>query len=121
MYNTVLEDDDLMSVEHDVYNDLVERINDIYLEIDSAACLELRNGDSEYADLRREAMQLASDFPAIPVIVEDDGGVCLSADESVALARYLKMKLVMENMERKQIYFRGHTDCYRYLKKICAL
>lgn len=31
---------------------------------------------------------------------------------------YFRLSLKKDNIERKQIYFRGHTDGYAYLKKI---
>ena len=107
-----------MSAEHSDYYNLAERIDEAFMEIDSEVCSELRESDEEYIELRLEAMKLADDFPVIPQITEGEYGVSLSAEESKALTQYLKLKMEMENFERKQIYFRGHTDCFHYLKKI---
>ena len=54
-------------------------------------------------------------------MIEGNGAINLSAEEHKALARYLYLKIQMENVERKQIYFRGHTDNFAYLKKIGAI
>ena len=82
---------------------------------------DLRKNNGEYAEMQREIIRLQEDFPVIPQIMEGDGAVSLSAEEHKALARYLRLKTNMENMERKQIYFRGHADNYHYLKKIGAI
>jgi len=49
------------------------------------------------------------------------GAISLTAEEHKALVRYLEIKTEMEDIERKQIYFRGHTDNFAYLKKIGAI
>ena len=69
----------------------------------------------------RETIKLQELFPVIAKVVEGDGAVSLSAEEHKALSRYLDLKNEMENMERKQIYFRGHTDNYAYLKQIIGI
>ena len=110
-----------MGIEHDVYYNLAERLDEAFSEIDSDVCADLRKNDGEYIKIHREALKLAEYFPVIPQIVEGDGDVSPSADESRALARYLKLKMELENVERKHIYFRGHMDNYHYLKKIGAI
>ena len=107
-----------MSAECNAYYNLAERIDDTFSEIDSDTCTDLRNNDSQYIEMWREAIKLQDDFPVIPQITEGDGPISLSAEEHKALARYLSLKNDMENMERKQIYFRGHTDNVAVLKKI---
>ncbi|MDR0489667.1 MAG: hypothetical protein LBH28_00275 [Oscillospiraceae bacterium] len=107
-----------MSAEQDSYYNLAERIDDDFMEIDSDVCADLRNTNSEYVEMRREAMKLQDDFPAITQIIDGDGDVSLSVEESRAMARWLNLNVEMENIERKQIYFRGHADSYHYLKKI---
>lgn len=105
----------------DDYYNLAERIEDIFDEIDSDTCVDLRDIDSEYTKKWDETIRLKKDFPVIPQITERDGAVSLSAEEHKALVRYLGLKNEMENMERKQIYFRGHTDNFAYLKRIGAI
>ena len=110
-----------MSAEHDAFYNLAERLENTYLEIDSDICAYLRENDSGYAELWREAINLQRDFPIIPQITEGSGTITMSAEEHTALVRYLGLKHDMENVERKHIYFRGHTDSYAYLKKIGAV
>mgnify|MGYP001092837353 CR=1 FL=1 len=43
------------------------------------------------------------------------------ASTPAVLANYFKLQFRLESMERQQIYFRGHTDCFAHLKKIGAL
>ena len=110
-----------MSAEHDAFYNLAERLENTYPEIDSDICAYLRENNSAYAELWREAINLQQAFPIIPQITEGVGAIAVSAEEHTALVRYLMLKHDMENVERKQIYFRGHTDNYAYLKKIGAV
>ena len=107
-----------MSGYYGEYYDLARRIEDTYPEIDSDACVDLRENDKEYAKLWMEARKLQNDFPAIEQTVEGNGRISLSGKEHTALTRYLELKNEMENMERKLVYLRGHTDNYAYLKMI---
>jgi len=107
-----------MAKEYGAYYNIVERIDSTYSEIDNDICTELRLSNSEYADMWRETLRLLKDNPAIIQITEGKGAISLSAEEHVALIRYLDLKNDMEDIERKQIYFRGHTDNYAYLKQI---
>jgi hypothetical protein len=66
----------------------------------------------------QEHTDLQKGYPVIQQMIESDGAITLSADEHKAYIRYLDLKYCMENMERKLIYFCGHTDNYAYLKKI---
>ena len=43
------------------------------------------------------------------------------AEEHEAYLAYIGLMRQMEDMERLQIYFRGHTDAVAYLKKIKAI
>ena len=110
-----------MSIEQDSYYNLVERVEDAFTEIDSDICADLRDNDGEYAELWREAIKVQDAFPVIREITDSEGAVSLTAEEHAALVRYLGLKHDMENIERKQIYFRGHTDNYAYLKRIGAV
>jgi hypothetical protein len=99
-----------MNLDFNSYYNLAERIEDTFSEIDSDVCENLRSGDSEYNDMCCEAEKLQKDFPVIMLIIDGDGAVSLSAEEHGALIRYLNLKHEMEDIERKAIYFRGHTD-----------
>ena len=110
-----------MSAELDSYYNLAERIKDAFSEIDSDVCTDLRDTNGEYIEMWRGAAELQKAFPVITKTTEGDGAISLSAEEHKALVRYLLLKNDMENMERKQIYFRGHMDNYSFLKKIGAI
>ena len=45
----------------------------------------------------------------------------MTAEEHVAFTQYLHLVRQWDDMERQQIYFRGHTDAVAYLKKIKAI
>lgn len=42
-------------------------------------------------------------------------------EEHAAFTQYLHLVRQRDDMERQQIYFRGHTDAVAYLKKIKAI
>ena len=108
----------IMCENNDAFYNLAERIEDAFMEIDSDVCGDLRKTDSEYAALRRERGDLEKDFLAITQMLEGEGDISLSAEEHAALVRYIDLSRRIEDRERRQIYFRGHTDGYAYLKRI---
>lgn len=55
--------------------------------------------------------------PFILNLDEGDGAITLSAEEHEAYLAYIGLMHQAEDMERLQIYFRGHTDAVAYLKK----
>ena len=112
-----------MGKEYGAYFNLAERIEDAFPETDSNICADLRLNDSRYTEMWQESIRLKECFPVITQIVEGDGenAVSLSAEEHKALVQYLDLRFEMEDMERKCIYFRGHTDCYAYLEQIEGL
>jgi hypothetical protein len=110
-----------MSKEYDNYYNLMERIEDSFPEIDSDICTDLRDNDREYANMWQEIIKMQKAFPVTAKIFDGGDIVSLSAEECKALVRYIGLKHSMENLERRQIYFCGHTDNYAYLKKIGAI
>jgi hypothetical protein len=107
--------------QNDSFQNLPERIAEYFFEIDGEICAGLRCTDRKYDGMYKEIMGLQTDFPVIPQIIDGDGAVSLSAEEHKALVRYLGLKHSMENIERREIYFRGHTDAFAYLKKVGAV
>ena len=53
--------------------------------------------------------------------MESSGEIRLTAEGYAAFTQYLHLVRQWDNMERQQIYFRGHTDAVGYLKKIKAI
>ena len=104
----------------DQYTPMIERISEEYDESDSNMVLELAATDQEYADLKQEMSELKHQNPFIENLLDGDGEVQITAQEHEILNQYLRLYLRADNMERKHIYFRGHTDGFSYLKKIGA-
>ena len=63
------------------------------------------------SDLKQQA-------PFLTDLLQSSGEIRLSAEEHAAFTEYLHLVRQRDNMERQQIYFRGHTDAVSYLKKI---
>lgn len=110
-----------MDANQDYNCDLVERIKDIFPEICNDIITSLRKTDEQYAALFRETVKLNEDYPIIEHVKDGEGAIRLSADEHAALVKYFQLKLDMEEAEWQNIYFRGHTDNFAYLKKIGAI
>ena len=53
-------------------------------------------------------------------VMEDKGEIHLTA-EHAAFVQCLRLSRKLDDMERLQLYFRGHTDAVAYLKKIKAI
>ena len=66
------------------------------------------------SDLKQQA-------PFLTDLLQSSGEIRLSAEEHAAFTEYLHLVRQRDNMERQQIYFRGHTDAVSYLKKIKAI
>jgi hypothetical protein len=114
-------DDFSMDANGEFYQSLPERIKDSFSEIDSEITAELRKRDEGYLALFRESDSLQTEYPVIMGVLEGEGEISLTAAEHAALVRYLAVKQEMEDMERRHIYFRGHTDSFAYLKEIGAV
>ena len=110
-----------MSAATEGYNDLVKRIEDGFMEIDNDIIVDLRKQDDSYLALCRQIGDMERDYPFILNVTEGEGEISLTAEEHRILVEYFRLSLRKDNIERKQIYFRGHTDGYAYLKKIGAV
>lgn len=98
--------------------DLVERIKDSFMEIDSDIMVDLKKQDIEYADMCQKLGEMESRYPFILEVTEGSGAISLTAEEHEIVRQYMSRMFEKETIERCQIYFRGHTDGYVYLKKI---
>ena len=98
--------------------DLVERIKDSFMEIDSDIMVDLKKQDIEYADMCQKLGEMESRYPFILEVTEGSGAISLTAEEHEIVRKYMSRIFEKETIERCQIYFRGHTDGYVYLKKI---
>ena len=107
-----------MSKEQEKYYDLAQRIDDALSQIDSDICVDLRNNDSEYKAWRHEHIELTSKYPFIETMTEGVEPVSLNTDEIAALTRSAVLKRKMILAELRATYYRGHADCFAYLKQI---
>lgn len=103
------------------YFDLPSRLEDDFPKIDSDIVMNLCDTNKEYAEMFQQVSELNQKYPFIEKVIEGNDEVHLTTDEHETLVRYFRLVRRMENMERLQIYFRGHTDAVAYLKKINAL
>ena len=69
---------------------------------------------SDISDLKKR-------FPCIMKVMEDKGEIHLTAEEHAAFVQCLRLSRKLDDMERLQLYFRGHTDAVAYLKRIKAI
>jgi len=81
----------------------------------------VRNENEEYSELLQKISDLKQQAPFLTDLLQSSGEIRLSAEEHAAFTEYLHLVRQRDNMERQQIYFRGHTDAVSYLKKIKAI
>lgn len=105
----------------DTYFDLPSRLEDSFPEIDSDIVTDLRKTSEEYADIQQQISDLKKRFPCIMKVMEDKGEIHLTAEEHAAFVQCLRLSRKLNDMERLQLYFRGHTDAVAYLKKTKAI
>jgi len=110
-----------MEKAHDLYVDLIKRIEEMYDEIDNEIVVDMSRNDEEYAAMRKQVTDMQEAHPFIPEVIEGEQAVSLTAEEHGILLQYLDLIREIEDVERRQIYFRGHSDCFAYLKQIGAI
>lgn len=103
------------------YFDLAQRLTEAFPEIENNITVNFRDTNEEYAALYQKIAALKAEHPIISKIVEGEGDISVTAEEHKAVAEYFRLQFKLESMEREQLYFRGHTDCISYLKKVGAL
>lgn len=103
------------------YFDLPSRLEENFAEIDSDIVMDLQNSDENYTDVLQQITELKARHPFISKMFEDSCETHLTVEEHKAFIEYIRLYQRKENMERLQIYFRGHTDAVAYLKKIKAI
>lgn len=105
----------------DTYMDLAARLEDSFPEIENEIILDLRENNEDYMALRDKISDIENKNDFIGQALNGSEEVHLTAEEHAVLTEYLRLRFNLEDMERLQIYFRGHTDAVAYLKKIKAL
>jgi hypothetical protein len=104
-----------------VLNNLVERVVELFSEIDNDIAMNLLHNNEEYSKLYYRRIEIQQQYPSVQTAVDGEGGVSLNQEEHKALIEYLRVVEQVDYMERIQIYFQGHADCIAYLKRIGAL
>lgn len=107
-----------MSTATEGYSNFIKHIEDGFMEIDNDIIVDLRKQDASYLMLCRRIGDMEKEYPFILNVTEGVGDISLTEEEHKVLVEYFRLSLKKDDIERKQIYFRGHTDGYAYLKKI---
>ncbi len=105
----------------DTYMDMPTRMAESFPEIENDILMDLSSINPEYAELQDQLTQLRAQHPFIPAVLQKAELVQMTAEDHQVLLRYLSLTRQAEDMERLQIYFRGHQDAVAYLKKIKAI
>lgn len=105
----------------DTYFDLPKRLEGYFAEIDNDIMLDLRYTSEKYVGLQKRLSKIRRENPFIDRVLKDDAEVHLTAEEHVKLVKFFRLYRELDDMERLQIYFRGHTDAVAYLKRIKAI
>ena len=103
---------------HAAYMDLIKRIDDIFHEVDNGIVMDLYDNNEEYAVMRKKILDYQEKYPYIARLMDEDKEISLTAEEHKVFLQYHDLYQEIENVERQQIYFHGHTDCFAYLKRI---
>jgi len=74
-----------------------------------------------YYALYQQISELKADHPFIDKVMNGSGEISLTAEEHKILSDYFRLRFRLDDKERQRLYFRGHTDCISYLKKVGAL
>ena len=103
------------------YTDLAQRIEESFAEIEDEAIADFKKTDEAYANLYQQISELKADNPFIGKVMDGSGDISLNVEEHEILTEYFRLRFRLDDMERQRLYFRGHTDCISYLKKVGAL
>ena len=110
-----------VNIMSETYLDLPSRLEDAFPEIDNDIIMELRNENEEYSELLQKISDLKQQAPFLRDLLDGSGEIRLTAEEHAVFKQYLHLVRQRDDMERQQIYFRGHTDAVAYLRKIKAI
>ena len=107
--------------DNSTYTDLAQRIEESFAKIEDEALADFKKTDETYAALYQQISKLKADNPFIGKVMDGSGDISLTAEEHEVLTEYFRLRFRLDDMERQRLYFRGHTDCISYLKKVGAL
>ena len=98
------------------YMDLGHRQEKDFAEMENDVMVDLQESSEGYAALHRQFSQLKAKHPAICELLEGNNEVYLTAEEHAALKQIARLRFRLDDLERRHLYFRGHTDAISYLK-----
>ena len=96
-----------MSAVAEEYDDLVKRMEDGFMEIDNDIIIDLQKQDESYLALCRHIWDIEREYLFILNVTEGEGNISLTAEEHRILVEYFRLSLKKDNIERKQVCFRG--------------
>ena len=105
----------------ETYLDLPTRLEEDFPEIDNDIMMDLRENSEEYSELYQQISDLKQQNPFLAKLLQGSEEIRLTAEEHTIFVEYLHLMRQRDDMERQQLYFRGHTDAVAYLKKIKAI
>ncbi len=105
---------------HDFYVLLPDRLSEEFQEIDGDVAADLLHSNQKYAALKEELHRMEEQYSFIDRLMDGQEELSFSAQEHQALNEYFQLLEKLSGMEREQLYFKGHMDCFAYLQKIGA-
>jgi len=106
---------------NDTYFDLASRLDESFHEIENDALSDFADNNEEYSKLQAQISRLKLQNPFIGELIDGSFKGQLTEQQSAALVTFIGLYMDLEEMERKHLYFRGHTDAFAYLKKISVI
>ena len=85
--------------------------------IDSAI-VELEKNNLEYRNLRNRVRSILKKYKNVSKIIDDDEVENLNKEECKMLQIILQLRIEIEILEDREIYFLGGRQAYYYLKKL---
>ena len=101
-----------------IFIGMVENLENNFFEISTDVLSSLRDTNEEYKALHQKRLALQSEFPCIQNVFEGETEITITSAEHKVLLEYIGIVSDMENIERLQLYYAGHRDCFAYFKKI---
>lgn len=103
------------------YMNLGQRLEKNFAEIENDIIGNLQESSEGYVALHRQLSELKAQHPAICKLLEGSNEVCLTAEEHATLKQLAQLRFRLDDLERRYLYFRGHTDAISYLKTVGIL
>ncbi len=86
-----------------------------------SAIVDLERNNLEYRNLRNKVRNIQNKYENVSKIIDQDEVENLSKEECEMLQKVLQLKIEIEIIEDREIYFLGGRQAYYYLKKLQLL